>query len=93
MYVKVYIKNNQIFREDNGSLVGECVIPLVDPSESIYKCNGKLITVLYGCIGTDNFFIELCKATSCSFQCLSERKQECRYCSKNSTEGFYIEVN
>lgn len=92
MYIKVYIENSQLFREDNGCLIGEAVISLLDPTLSLYKCNDKTSTLLYGHIDTSGSFISLCNSTSCSYACLSKREPDCRYCSKDSNEGFYIEI-
>lgn len=91
MYIKVYIENNQLFREDNGCLIGEAAIGLLDPTCSLYKCNDKTTTLLYGYLDASGSFVNLCKATTCSYACLSERKPDCRYCSKESSEGFYVD--
>ena len=91
MYIKVYIENNQLFREDNGSLIGEAVFPVLFPTYSLYECNKEITNLLYGYMDTKGSFNELCSATGCSFACLSERKPNCRYVSKGGdTEGFYV---
>ena len=88
MVIKVIInQDGEIVREDDGTLIGELALRI---GNHFLTKDGKLAELKYGFFHKLGNFKELCQLKTCSYECLSKERPNCRYVRKgDETEGFY----